>query len=176
MQRFIKLFVLSAFLLLNTLRAQDEQARVMWTKHSLEYSLPFEFGKKMPEEMVTDSLKKEVLNLLTPHDSLWELKISHVQLKGYTDPVGRASYNQWLSVKRAKVVANLLVEWGVPDSIMKAIGFGEKFADEMKKKGLSHDQMRRVDVALEYMVAKEILPTTTIQDLYAQLKSAPQIF
>jgi outer membrane protein OmpA-like peptidoglycan-associated protein len=50
---------------------------------------------------------------------------STVQVTGYADPSGPASYNQKLSLKRASVVAATLVQDGVPRSSLMVSGQGE---------------------------------------------------
>ena len=49
-----------------------------------------------------------------------------VWIKGYTDNVGSAEYNQGLSERRAKAVADWFVEHrGIPTSIIQIDGYGK---------------------------------------------------
>lgn len=65
-----------------------------------------------------------------------------VQVTGYADPSGPARYNQRLSLKRASLVAAVLVEDGVPRNSLSVNGAGETST------GQNPGQDRRVDVVL----------------------------
>src|SRR5262245_19123306 len=65
---------------------------------------------------------------------------SSIQVTGFADPSGSASYNKRLSLKRASVVAATLVEDGVPRSSLVVSGDGETTG------GGSPGQDRRVEV------------------------------
>lgn len=47
------------------------------------------------------------------------------QISGHTDSFGKASYNQWLSEKRAEAVAEFFVGLGVPEENIQIRGYGE---------------------------------------------------
>jgi outer membrane receptor protein involved in Fe transport len=51
---------------------------------------------------------------------------SHVDIRGYTDSVGKPEYNQKLSERRAKSVKDYLEAHGVAAGILSAQGFGEE--------------------------------------------------
>lgn len=173
----VRIALFLAFILLfQSLAWAQEEPLETWKEKSLGYSLLFEFEARTPSEAELAAMKADVLALTQRPDSLPEIRFQKVKLEGYSDPTGNYRYNQWLSAQRAKEVANLLAEWGIPDSIMHAIGFGEKFSMEMHEQGLSYDQMRRVDVAIHFLQAQQLLSSTTIADLYALLRLAPQKF
>lgn len=163
-------------LLIQSMATAQEAPVETWKEKSLGYSLLFGLEARTPSESELAGMKADVLALTQRPDSLPEIRFHRVDLEGYSDPTGNYRYNQWLSAQRAKEVANLLAEWGVPDSIMHAIGFGEKFSMEMHAQGLSYDQMRRVDVAIHFLQAQQLLSSTSIADLYALLRLAPQKF
>lgn len=48
-----------------------------------------------------------------------------IQIAGHTDSIGKASYNQRLSERRAASVVNYLTSNGIPADRMDAVGFGE---------------------------------------------------
>ena len=50
----------------------------------------------------------------------------NLQIEGYTDNTGNVAYNLSLSAKRAKAVKQYLVEQGIEEARLKAIGFGQK--------------------------------------------------
>jgi len=49
-----------------------------------------------------------------------------IEIAGHTDNVGDSQYNQELSKKRAKVVYNYLLNWGIESSQMVHEGYGDK--------------------------------------------------
>ena len=65
-----------------------------------------------------------------------------LDVKAYTDEHGRPAYNQRLSERRAKAVADYLVEHGVPSSKIRVKGMGatDRFASDA--------QDRRAEVSL----------------------------
>jgi OmpA-OmpF porin, OOP family len=67
---------------------------------------------------------------------------SGVQVTGFTDPSGSAGYNKRLSLRRAKAVAAVLEQDGVPQSAITVSGQGETSA------GPNPGQDRRVDITL----------------------------
>lgn len=59
---------------------------------------------------------------------LSDVKVNSTRVEGHTDFMGSDQYNQTLSERRANVVANYLVNHGVPASKISAVGFGESQA------------------------------------------------
>lgn len=55
-------------------------------------------------------------------------EVESVRVEGHTDFMGKDSYNQALSERRANVVANYLANAGVPASKISAVGYGESQA------------------------------------------------
>lgn len=72
-----------------------------------------------------------------------------IQVNGYTDDRGKASYNQMLSEKRANAVKAYLEEQGVDSSRIAAKGMGEAnpIADNATKAGRAEN--RRVELVVE---------------------------
>lgn len=52
-------------------------------------------------------------------------QILHIVVEGHTDDVGTNGHNQRLSERRAQAVRTLLVEAGVPEDMISAVGYGE---------------------------------------------------
>ncbi|TQV65039.1 MAG: OmpA family protein [Halothiobacillaceae bacterium] len=80
-----------------------------------------------------------------------EMKIDQIEqitVVGHTDSIGTDAYNQKLSERRAKTVADYLVSKGVPATKIKASGKGESqpIADNKTKAGRAKN--RRVDVTV----------------------------
>ena len=65
---------------------------------------------------------------ITELEKVYELMMANpemrVELSGHTDNVGSAGYNKTLSMKRAQVVVDYLVNKGIKKSRMKAVGYG----------------------------------------------------
>lgn len=80
-----------------------------------------------------------------------EMKIDQIEqitVVGHTDSIGTEAYNQKLSERRAKTVADYLVGKGVPAAKIKASGKGESqpVADNKTKAGRAKN--RRVEVTV----------------------------
>ena len=70
-------------------------------------------------------------------------------ISGYTDSSGCAKYNQWLSERRAKRVADYFVEQGIDAARVSYMGEGEEnpIADNSTAKGRATN--RRVEIAID---------------------------
>jgi len=71
---------------------------------------------------------------------------AHVQINGYTDSTGAASYNKKLSLRRAKAVRQYLVKQGISGNRLKAKGFGESNPVASNKTRTGRLENRRVEV------------------------------
>lgn len=67
---------------------------------------------------------------------------------GYTDDVGSAEYNQQLSLKRAKAVADYLIKAGVEPAIINVKGYGKTSPLVEGTAGEQRAENRRVEIAL----------------------------
>ena len=65
---------------------------------------------------------------------------------GYTDTSGSYSYNERLSVRRARAVAATLAQDGVPPGAMVVTGRGENDLRVPTPKGVREPQNRRVEI------------------------------
>ena len=74
--------------------------------------------------------------------------IKSIQVIGHTDSTGKAAYNQMLSEKRAKSVADYLVSQGVDGAILssKGMGMNSPIADNRTAEGRAKN--RRVELKL----------------------------
>ncbi|MFD2229391.1 OmpA family protein [Alkalimarinus sediminis] len=97
--------------------------------------------------IVPSSAKPEIKELSVFMTSYPATKVT---IEGHTDSSGEAKYNQYLSEKRAKAIAKILVEdYGIESSRVDAIGYGEEkpIADNTSAEG--RKQNRRVEAVIE---------------------------
>jgi outer membrane protein OmpA-like peptidoglycan-associated protein len=69
-----------------------------------------------------------------------------VIIEGYTDSTGSEDYNQELSERRARAVADALAVHGVPASRVQAVGRGQAFPVATNSTQAGRQQNRRVEV------------------------------
>ncbi|MEM7422893.1 MAG: OmpA family protein [Pseudomonadota bacterium] len=77
-----------------------------------------------------------------------DMSATALSLVGFTDTSGSASYNQGLSERRARRVAEALVERGVPAGAMTLAGRGENELARETADGVREPLNRRVEIAL----------------------------
>lgn len=119
---------------------------------------------------------QENLNALAQR--LSNVSVQTVRVEGHTDFMGSDQYNQALSERRANVVANYLVNRGVPAGKISAVGLGESQAQmtatceaEVAKLGKKVSKAkrraaliaciepdRRVDVKIRSVVTRQVAP------------------
>ncbi len=80
---------------------------------------------------------------------LKELSGRPVRIEGHTDSIASEEYNQQLSERRAAAVLRWLVEHGVDEARLRAVGFGETrpVADNSTAEG--RQKNRRVEIVVE---------------------------
>jgi outer membrane protein OmpA-like peptidoglycan-associated protein len=69
-----------------------------------------------------------------------------LQIEGFTDSIGTASYNQRLSVRRADAVADYLEQLGVSNGRLQTLGFGENQPVATNSTAAGRQQNRRVEI------------------------------
>ena len=80
--------------------------------------------------------------------SLRQYPNSLVDVYGYTDTVGSTSSNQLLSERRAKAVADYLIQQGVASSRIRSMGFGETNLAVQTGDGVNEPLNRRVEIKI----------------------------
>ncbi|MDE8342784.1 MAG: OmpA family protein [Acidocella sp.] len=75
-------------------------------------------------------------------------KVTTINVSGYTDTSGTPTYNQGLSIRRAKAVAMKLMADGVPASEISIHGYGETHLLVPTGPGVREPQNRRVEIVL----------------------------
>ncbi len=76
-------------------------------------------------------------------------KVTKITVSGYTDTSGTPTYNQGLSVRRAKAVAVKLMADGVPASEISIFAYGETHLLVPTGPGVREPQNRRVEIVLK---------------------------
>lgn len=99
----------------------------------------FEVNKDVIEA-VSFELLDEVANVIKDHPH-----IEKIQIGGHTDSDGSEGYNQKLSQKRAIAVKTYLVEAGVEEGRLDAVGFGEAEPVDTNKTVEGRANNRRVE-------------------------------
>lgn len=89
---------------------------------------------------------REILNSVSK--VLKEYKKTNIAVAGYTDSTGQASYNQLLSEKRARSVADVLLDFGVDRNRVYSQGFGIQNPIASNSTVEGRAQNRRVELAL----------------------------
>jgi OOP family OmpA-OmpF porin len=78
-----------------------------------------------------------------------KVQYTRLEVNGYTDTSGKATYNQGLSVRRAQAVAAELVKDGVPKSAITIQGFGETNPLVPTGANVREPQNRRVEIIIK---------------------------
>jgi len=86
--------------------------------------------------------------LLTVANSLNRYPNTTVNVIGHTDNVGDASFNQGLSERRAQAVAGILLNGGVANSRVRAIGAGENQPIASNLNASGRQMNRRVEIII----------------------------
>jgi outer membrane protein OmpA-like peptidoglycan-associated protein len=73
---------------------------------------------------------------------------NHIVVAGHTDDVGTASYNQSLSLQRARAVQGVLASHGVKPEQMLTQGFGESQPIASNKNAAGRSKNRRVELRI----------------------------
>jgi OOP family OmpA-OmpF porin len=81
-------------------------------------------------------------------DNSTRVQVTRIEVNGYTDTSGTPTYNQGLSVRRAKAVAGELVRDGVPQNAISVQGFGDTHLLVSTGPGVREPQNRRVEIII----------------------------
>lgn len=87
-----------------------------------------------------------------------QLNVNYIEVIGYTDPVGKSSYNKTLSLQRAETIKSVLVQNNISASIIKTEGRGaenllvahcdRQYPQNKAKQNECNQPNRRVEVIL----------------------------
>lgn len=91
----------------------------------------------------------KISGILLAHQGL------RVDVEGHTDSVGRDSYNQRLSERRAQAVQGYLIEQGIPDEMISAQGFGKTRPLSPNDTDEGRQKNRRVELVISGELIEE---------------------
>ena len=86
---------------------------------------------------------KRILDTINIHD------VDQIQITGYADSDGSIEYNEKLSLRRAREVANYLISYGIPASKITVGGKGELFPQKSNNTDDGKRQNRRVEIVIK---------------------------
>jgi outer membrane protein OmpA-like peptidoglycan-associated protein len=122
-------------------RMQDESLKI-----NLSNEVSFDFDRAEIKPAFTPSLDK-MADILVRYDR------SIVHVIGHTDSTGSDTYNQDLSERRARSVANYLTSRGVPDDRLQPEGRGEHEPRDTNATEAGRQLNRRVELIVKPVVA-----------------------
>ena len=119
-----------------------ERVREDLLKLTLDSEVSFDFDSAALKPTFRPSLEK-LADVLARYDR------NRVTIVGHTDAVGSETYNEHLSVRRAEAVMNQLATYGVPPSVMTALGKGEREPRATNETEAGRQLNRRVEVYVQ---------------------------
>ena len=105
------------------------------------YKVTIEAGQHTLRSEMREKLAK-ISGILLAHSGL------KLAVEGHTDGVGRESYNQTLSEKRAETVRDYLIEQGISDEFVSAQGFGKTHPLASNRTPEGRKKNRRVELVI----------------------------
>ena len=73
---------------------------------------------------------------------------TYIRVEGHTDSVGSEEYNIGLSERRANAVKNLLVQRGIAENRIEAVGYGEALSVATNDTEAGRQKNRRVEIKI----------------------------
>lgn len=126
----------------------DEKGCTIFTEKELNYHMDIEFANNSAVIRAED--KKQVEGLA---DFMKQYPHLHVVIEGYASKPGTMEYNQELSEKRANAVKDELVKkYGIEESRVKAVGYGETHLKEQGSGLAANKANRHIEVNLHEKV------------------------
>ncbi|WP_409525625.1 OmpA family protein [Nitrincola sp. MINF-07-Sa-05] len=99
------------------------------------------------DDVTTGPEEKAIITRIA--DSLLEVDISQLRLEGHTDSIGAQSYNDTLSLNRAKRVSELFVEAGFNPDNISAQGLGSRYPVASNDTLKGRQENRRVSIIVQ---------------------------
>lgn len=108
-----------------------------------ELLVEFDFNSSKVRESAMSEIE-DMADFMKQHPQL------DITIHGHTDKQGEADYNQWLSERRAKSVADVLVKrFGIDANRVSYKGHGESQLKEMGNTAAAHQENRRIEAELK---------------------------
>lgn len=105
----------------------------------------------------SSTLKPQFRNTLSDiAGSLKQYPDSLIDVYGHTDSTGSEQYNQALSERRARTVANYLVMQGVSDSRVRSMGYGESMPVASNDTESGRARNRRVEIKIVPITQEQV--------------------
>lgn len=120
-------------------KKKPKKAKVVGKKIEITEKVMFEVNKADIQE-VSNDLLNDVAMVLEQHPGIEKLRI-----EGHTDADGSDDYNKKLSQDRADSVMQFLVDAGVDEGRMEAVGYGEEKPIDTNDTGAGKEKNRRVE-------------------------------
>src|SRR5262245_4064285 len=93
----------------------------------------------------SDQLRPEAVTAIEKVIPAIKVHDGDVEILGYTDGLGDAEFNKELSLRRAKAVEQLLIQGGVPESMLEPVGMGEEGSED----NVPDSTKRKVEIVLK---------------------------
>ena len=120
-------------------RKRPKKAKVVGKKIEISEKVMFEYNKAEIQE-VSHELLNDVATVLSENPG-----IKKVRIEGHTDSDGTEEYNKTLSQDRADSVMQFLVDAGVDESRLEAVGYGEEKPIDTNDTPEGKEKNRRVE-------------------------------
>lgn len=114
----------------------------------LEEGRVVSLGRIYFEHDRTDFLPQALIQLHQLLDFLKRNSSLQVEIRGHTDNVGTAAYNENLSERRAQAVVNWLAAKGIDTARMVPVGFGSREPVSTNETSIGRSKNRRVEVKI----------------------------
>lgn len=101
---------------------EDYGVRIALIEDGLEFAVPVHFGfdSDAVEQDDREALERFVEFVQRHYGG------AMITVEGFADPAGPTAYNQTLSQRRADAVRTTLVSMGMPETQLRAVGYGEE--------------------------------------------------
>ena len=100
-------------------------------------------------EQGTNVLTPESRVLLDPVlEAIRQRKLPQVEVSGHTDRSGSANFNDQLALDRASIVAQEVLDLGVPEDVLTVESYGERAPIVPTADGVSEPRNRRVEIVI----------------------------
>jgi peptidoglycan-associated lipoprotein len=108
-------------------------AKIAMVESGMQFAFPVNFD--FDQSMVRDRDRAALTRFAQVVGHYYQGSL--ITVEGFADPAGSARYNMALSRRRADAVKSYLVSQGIPDQLVKTVGYGES---RLVAPGASHEE------------------------------------